>query len=56
MGVWWSRRSGRFVMVLFGALISNFVAGAQTNSATLSGRVRDATGAVVRKLRRLRRS
>ena len=47
MGVWWSRRSGRFVMVLFGALISNLVAGAQTNSATLSGTVRDATGAVV---------
>jgi Carboxypeptidase regulatory-like domain len=47
MGVWSSRLSGRLVTVLFGVLISNVVAGAQTNSATLSGIVRDSTGAVV---------
>src|SRR5690348_11600276 len=47
MGIWWRRLSTHSVAVFCGALILSFSVGAQTNSATLSGTVRDSTGAIV---------
>src|SRR5206468_1862978 len=53
MRIWWRRVGARPVAALFAALTLNFVggfpvvAGAQTNSATLSGIVMDSQGAVV---------
>src|SRR2546426_1593553 len=53
MKIWWRRVGARPVAALFAALALNFVsgfpvvAGAQTNSATLSGIVMDGQGAVV---------
>jgi Carboxypeptidase regulatory-like domain len=43
----WRRLRAHSIAALCGALMLNFVAGAQTNSATLSGTVRDSQGAVV---------
>src|SRR5215470_5074356 len=47
MRISWRRLSVQSVALLFGVLILNFTAGAQTNSATLSGTVRDSAGGVV---------
>jgi hypothetical protein len=47
MGMCWPRLGVQSVAVLCGVLMLNFVAGAQTNSATLSGTVRDSAGGVV---------
>ena len=53
MRIWWRRVGARPIAALFAALTLNFVggfpvvAGAQTNSATLSGIVMDSQGAVV---------
>src|SRR5262249_26542535 len=47
MRISWRRLSVHSVALLFGVLMLNFTAGAQTNSATLSGTVRDSAGGVV---------
>jgi Carboxypeptidase regulatory-like domain/TonB dependent receptor-like, beta-barrel len=47
MGMCWRQLGVQSVAVLCGVLMLNFVAGAQTNSATLSGTVRDSAGGVV---------
>src|SRR5215471_639818 len=47
MKISWRRLSVHSVALLFGVLMLNFAAGAQTNSATLSGTVRDSAGGVV---------
>src|SRR5262245_60716827 len=47
MGMCWQRLSVQSITVLCGVLMLNFVVGAQTNNARLSGTVRDSAGDVV---------